>query len=82
MPFAYKTGEEVKKGDVVTYHGERGEVQFVVTGRSGNPAQDWHIDQFPGGGFMIYAATFGNVFVTESDEDLEFVSRRTAGSHD
>jgi hypothetical protein len=29
MAFVYQSGEEVKSGDRVTYHGEPGEVEFV-----------------------------------------------------
>lgn len=81
----YKSGEEVQSGDQITYHGEPGKVQFVVTEKVGDPAMDWYAEQFPGGGFMITARNFGNVFLKESytDEDLEFVSRgleREAGA--
>jgi hypothetical protein len=41
------TLEEVKSGDHVTYHGERGEVEFVVANPTGDPAMDWYVEQFP-----------------------------------
>jgi hypothetical protein len=77
MAFVYKSGGEVKIGDRVTYHGEPGEVEFVVANPTGDPAMDWYVEQFPGGGFMINAKGFGKVFLgeTDIDEDLEFVSR-------
>jgi hypothetical protein len=77
MAFVYKSGEEVKNGDHITYHGEPGEVEFVVARLTGNPAMDWYVEQFPGGGFMINAKGFGSVFLGKSDidEELEFVSR-------
>jgi hypothetical protein len=76
-PFKYPSGQDVKPGDQILYHGEPGEVEFVVADRTGDPSKDWHIEQFPGGGFMITAKGFGSVFLAESDidEDLEFVSR-------
>lgn len=75
--FTYESGEDVKKGDQITYHGELGNVEFVVTEKVGDPARDWYIDRFPGGGFMIHTGSLGSVFVTESDtdEDLQLVSR-------
>jgi hypothetical protein len=75
--FKYRSGKEVRGGDQITYHGEPGEVEFLVSEVVGDPALDWYLDQFPGGGFMIKAKGFGPVFVTDADtdEDLVFVSR-------
>lgn len=78
MPFTYWTGEEVRRGDAVSYCGEPGHVEFIVTHRVGDPAMDWYVETFSGGGFMITCAGFGRVFLTRSDEDLDLVSR--AGS--
>jgi hypothetical protein len=77
MAFVYQSGEEVKGGDSVTYHGEPGEVEFVVANPTGDQAMDWYLQQFPGGGFMVNAKSFGKVFLpgSEIDEDLKFVSR-------
>lgn len=72
----YKSGEEIKSGDHITYHGEPGKVEFIVTEKVGNPAINWYIDQFQQGGFMIVANNFGNVFVTNgANNDLEYLSR-------
>jgi hypothetical protein len=73
----YPSGQDVKPGDRILYHGEPGEVEFVVADRTGDPSKDWYLEQFPGGGFMITAKGFGSVFLGEDDidEDLEFVSR-------
>jgi hypothetical protein len=74
--FSYRSGEEVQSDDEIAYHGEPGKVEFVVAEKVGDPAMDWYVEQFPGGGFMITARNFGNVFLTESSiEDLKFVSR-------
>ncbi len=77
MRFTYRSGEEIKAGDRIAYHGEPGRVEFVVTAKCGDPAMDWFMDEYPGGGFMINATGFGRVFLTASaiDEDLKFVSR-------
>jgi hypothetical protein len=75
--FNYPSGEHVKPGDRILYHGEPGEVEFVVADHTGDPSKDWYLEQFPGGGFMITAKGFGSVFLGEGDidEDLEFVAR-------
>ena len=81
MAFTYQSGEEVKKGDRITYNGNPGEVEFVVVDPTGDPAMDWYLEEFPGGGIMIDTAGFGNVFLqgNDLDEDLEFVSRAENG---
>ena len=74
----YRSGEEIKGGDRITYHGEPGEVEFVVTKKVGDAAKDWYLDQFPGGGVMVTASGFGSVFLGVNDideDDLEFTSR-------
>jgi hypothetical protein len=77
MAFVYQSGEEIQKGDLINYHGDPGEVEFVVQSRTGDPAMDWYLEQFPGGGVMINAKGFGRVFLAEGDIDdfLEFTSR-------
>jgi hypothetical protein len=74
----YRSGEDVVAGDSVSYHGEPGEVQFVVNGVTGDAAIDWYAERYPRGGFMITAKGFGNVFVSvdDIDEDLALVSRK------
>jgi hypothetical protein len=77
--FSYCTGQDVRAGDLITYHGESGHVQFVVAGSTGDPSLDWYLDQFPGGGVMIEAEGFGSVFLRSDDidEELQFGSRAT-----
>jgi hypothetical protein len=74
----YQSGDEVRRGDRIRYHGEPGEVEFVVTELTGDPQMDWYVREFSGGGIMIKASGFGNVFLPEADEHLELVSR---GAH-
>ena len=80
--FRYQSGEEVRVGDKITFHGEPGEVEFVVTEKTGDPAMDWYIQEYPGGGIMIKAKNFGSTFMTETDEeeDLILVSRSSESS--
>jgi hypothetical protein len=75
MPFTYQTGEEVMTQDRITYQGEAGSVEFVIVKPTGDLAMDWYLEEFPGGGFMIDVPQFGSLFLTETDEDLQFVSR-------
>jgi hypothetical protein len=74
MSLAYSSGEEIQSGDRIIYHGEPGQVEFVA--KRGDPETDWYIDKF-GGGCMVLAPSFGCVFISEADEDLEFVARDT-----
>jgi hypothetical protein len=79
MSLSYTSGEEIRKGDRILYHGEPGQVEFVAVAKRGDPATDWYVDEF-GGGCMIQASGFGLVFISEADEDLEFVARDIAPS--
>jgi hypothetical protein len=76
-PPTYLSGEEIKSGDRISFHGEPGEVEFVVTDLTGDASMDWYVEEHPGGGVMISAEGFGSVFlpVGAIDERVEFVSR-------
>lgn len=77
MKFKYASGEDIREKDRVKYHGEPGEIEFVVTHPTGVTDMDWYLEQFPGGGFMINAENFGSVFIDAEniDEFLTFVAR-------
>ena len=64
-----------QSGDRIEYAGEPGVVEFVVAGASDDPGKNWYLDKFPGGGFMIVTARYGSIFMSEADEDLDFVSQ-------
>ena len=72
MPLAYSSGEEIRPGDSILYHGEPGEIEFIA--QPGDPETGWYVEQF-GAGCMILARGFGRVFISEPDEDLELVAR-------
>jgi len=72
MPLTYLSGEEIRGGDRVLYHGEAGTVEFIA--KAEDPETAWRVENF-GGGCMIIASGFGRVFVSEPDEDLELVAR-------
>ena len=78
MPFAYQSGEEIKKGDRVLFHGEPGEIEFVADALIGDPAMDWYVEEQGGGVMIIEPKYFGRAFLRETHtEDLVFVSRAT-----
>jgi hypothetical protein len=83
MPLTYLSGEEIRAGDRILYHGEPGTVEFVAMREEDapllDPATEWNIEQF-GSGCMVNARNFGCVFVDEpkEDDDLEFVARHGA----
>jgi hypothetical protein len=73
----YPSGEEIRKGDKVLFHGEPGEIEFVVDKLVGDPAMDWHMREQGPGVMVVEPKFFGRAFIrdTERAEDLEFVSR-------
>jgi hypothetical protein len=77
VKFKYKSGEEIKKGDQVRFHGESGQIEFVAEELTGDPEMDWLVKEFGGGVMVREPKVFGHCFLpeTEEQEDLEFVSR-------
>ena len=77
MPFMYQSGQEIKKGDRVIFHGEPGEIEFVADKLVGDPAADWYVRELGGGVMIVEPKFFGHVFLRDTDEaeDLIFVSR-------
>jgi hypothetical protein len=76
----YLTGETILPGDIVEYHGDRGQVEFVVSGLTGDPGNDWHFRTNGPGVMVLEPKQFGRVYINdlEDDEDLVFVSRASA----
>ena len=77
MPFKYQTGDEIKKGDRVFFHGEPGEIEFVADSLMKDPAINWYVQEYGGGVMILEPKFFGRAFLTDTEnaEDLEFVSR-------
>ena len=73
----YQSGEEIRKGDKVLFHGEPGEIEFVVDQLSGDPAIDWHLKEQGPGVMVLEPKHFGRAYIrdTENAEDLQLVSR-------
>jgi hypothetical protein len=81
IPLRYVSGEEILAADRISYYGDAGEVEFVLTRRTGNSLRDWYLRQCPDGGLMIRTAHFGRMFVRAStiDYDLVLVARAPGG---
>jgi hypothetical protein len=78
----YQSGEEIKKGDNVLFHGEAGEVDFVAEGLVGDPAMDWNVKHNGPGVMILEPKFFGRVYIRESEisKELIFVSRNSKES--
>jgi hypothetical protein len=78
MILKYQSGQEIKKGDRILFHGEPGRIEMVAVELTGDPETDWHMREH-GGGIMILEDVFGRTFVPASQlseyEDLVIVSR-------
>lgn len=73
----YQSGEQIRKGDKVLFHGEAGEIELVVDKLVGDPAIDWYMNEQGPGVLILEPKSFGRVFIrdTENTEDLQFVAR-------
>ena len=78
MPLKYQSGEDIREGDRVMFHGEPGEIEFVVDRFVGDPATDWYMREFGPGVMVREPKHFGRAYIrdTMSNEDLMFVSRK------
>jgi hypothetical protein len=77
LTLKYQSGEEIKKGDRVLFHGVPGEIELVAFD-SEDPETKWYMEEF-GGGVRIKEPVSGRTFIHADSipeyEDLEFVSR-------
>ena len=78
MALKYQSGQDIKKGDRILYHGNPAEIELVATDPNDSEAT-WYIQKF-GGGVMVLdpmasGRTFSSADQIPEDEDLEFVSR-------
>ena len=76
----YRSGEEIRTGDRVTWAGTPGCVMCVLGSRDvlddeWESMRGW-LEQEYGEGYMLDTELAGLVFEYESDEDLEFVARK------
>lgn len=77
MVLRYQSGEEIKKGDRVLYHGGAGVIEFVAT-ELGDPQTEWFAKEYAGG-VMVRDQVAGPTFIDAGqipdEEDLEFIAR-------
>jgi len=73
----YQSGEEIRKGDKVLFHGETAEIEFIVDALIGDPAMDWYMKEYGPGAMVVEPKAAGRTFISETKnaEDLQFVSR-------
>ena len=74
----YRSGEEIKKGDHILFHGNPAEVEFVA-GDPDDSEQLWFLQEYGGGVMILDPLVSGRTFIGADQlngyEDLEFVSR-------
>jgi hypothetical protein len=75
MPLKYQSGEEIRRGDRVLFHGQPGEVDFVVDGLSGDADMDWYFTKLGPGVMVLEPKHFGSAYVRAEFYPLEFVGR-------
>jgi hypothetical protein len=77
MSLRYRSGEEIKKGDQVRFHGNLAQVEFVAS--ADNPQYAWYVHEYGGGVMCFDPVVSGRTFIPADQlpdsEDLEFVSR-------
>ena len=69
----YRTGEEVRVGDVVTYAGDEGIVEYIIL-----PGTEDAIECLAASGGLMFLTYWGVRFLLEDlaeEEDFEFISR-------
>jgi hypothetical protein len=80
MTLRYQAGQEIILGDRVLFHGEPGEIEFVVEPSSTEPEHQWYVQEFGGGVGVREPKHFGSAFIPAEQlpdtEDLELVSRK------
>jgi hypothetical protein len=81
-PLKYHSGEVIRKGDHVLFHGQPGHIELVADPVARDPETDWYISECGGGVMVVEPKVFGRAFVsdTEGEEDLIFVLRLEAKS--
>ena len=77
----YRSGEEIRKGDRVLFHGHPAEIELVAYDQ-GDPETTWHVSEYGGGVLVSDPKASVRAFIPTDQlddyEDLKFVSR--AGS--
>jgi hypothetical protein len=77
MALRYQTGEEIRRGDRVTYGGNAGTIELVVEALTGQAEEDWLFETNGAGVMVAEPKVFGRVYLHDphDEEDLLFVGR-------
>ena len=82
MGLKYRTGEEIRRGDRIRFHGKPAEIEAVASDALCDPddaATAWHVQEYAGGVMILDSMVSGRTFIRADEipeyEDLEFVSR-------
>jgi len=82
LVFKYRSGEEIKNGDHVLFHGNPAEVELVACDPN-EPEAAWYMKELGGGVLVSDPIVSGRTFIPKEQlheyEDLEFVSRAMNG---
>jgi hypothetical protein len=78
----YQSGEDVRRGDKVTFGGKAATVELVVVGSNGDPENDWQFETNGPGVLVVEAepaTLFGRMYMRnpEIKNDLLLVARVT-----
>jgi hypothetical protein len=77
-PLRYLTGEEIRNGDRVRFHGHKAEIDFAASDLN-DPQHGWFVQQYGGGVMVIDPFVSGCTFIPvdqlKNYEELEFVAR-------
>jgi hypothetical protein len=82
MGLKYRTGEEIRRGDRILFHGNPAEIEAVASEAFCDPddaATAWYVQAYQGGVMILDPMVSGRTFIRAGEiseyEDLEFVSR-------
>lgn len=77
-PLRYLSGEEIRRGDRVWFHGHQALIEFAAA-ELDDPENGWFVRQYGGGVMVNDPAASESIFVPvdqlKSYEDLKFVAR-------
>jgi len=73
MTLFYQSGEEVRKGDRVTYFGNPGEIEVVADALVGDAEVDYYVEEIGRGVLIREPKIYGRVFVEATDIGDELV---------
>jgi hypothetical protein len=78
ITFRYLSGEEIKGGDHVHFHGNPAQIEFVACDPN-DPESAWYFQEFGGGVMILDPKVSSQTFIEAKSlpeyEDLQFVSR-------